>query len=322
MVAVPHLSGRVFPSTASTRTWLTDAADLPPLLRGDRATVVRPRRPGARHLRRQRSKAAVGQDLRPQAPPRSAPHRRGTPAAVRGDHPRRGHAAAVRSPLGRHRDQTPRPVGVPLRAQGHHRTVGGRPAIRAVSSSTGHPPPPTVSRTRCGTRLSKRSGRPTRRARRARRRRPRRRAGGARDVGRAGRRRHDRRRRLGGRRRRAARRAGPRPCEQPPPALPAQVSVSTLVELGRDPDAVAQRLRRRLPTRPDPHALLRHRVSRLGAAVLRRRAAVRPRRPARCGRLRHRARRRGRLWPSCRPRSRCRRGPRAPRSTSRCRSTW
>ena len=39
VVAVPHLSGRVFPSTAQRRTWLTDAADLPPLLRGDRATV-------------------------------------------------------------------------------------------------------------------------------------------------------------------------------------------------------------------------------------------------------------------------------------------
>ncbi len=39
VVAVPHLSGRVFPSTASMRTWLTDAADLPPLLRGDRATL-------------------------------------------------------------------------------------------------------------------------------------------------------------------------------------------------------------------------------------------------------------------------------------------
>ena len=37
IVAVPHLSARVFPSTASNRTWLTDAADLPPLLRGDRA---------------------------------------------------------------------------------------------------------------------------------------------------------------------------------------------------------------------------------------------------------------------------------------------
>ena len=42
-----------------------------------------------------------------------------------------------------------------------------------------------------------------------------------------------------------------------PRQLPArQLSVSTLVELGRDPDGVAQRLRRRLPTRPDPHALL------------------------------------------------------------------
>jgi DNA helicase-2/ATP-dependent DNA helicase PcrA len=44
--------------------------------------------------------------------------------------------------------------------------------------------------------------------------------------------------------------------EPPPPPLPAQLSVSTLVELGRDPDAVAARLRRRLPIRPDPHALL------------------------------------------------------------------
>jgi DNA helicase-2/ATP-dependent DNA helicase PcrA len=39
VVAVPHLSARIFPSTASKRTWLTDPADLPPLLRGDRATA-------------------------------------------------------------------------------------------------------------------------------------------------------------------------------------------------------------------------------------------------------------------------------------------
>jgi DNA helicase-2/ATP-dependent DNA helicase PcrA len=39
VVAVPHLSGRVFPSTGTARTWLTDAGDLPPLLRGDRASV-------------------------------------------------------------------------------------------------------------------------------------------------------------------------------------------------------------------------------------------------------------------------------------------
>lgn len=39
IVAVPHLVSRVFPSTAQARTWLSDAADLPPLLRGDRATL-------------------------------------------------------------------------------------------------------------------------------------------------------------------------------------------------------------------------------------------------------------------------------------------
>ncbi len=42
VVAVPHLSTGVFPSTASTRTWLTDAADLPPLLRGDRTSAGAP----------------------------------------------------------------------------------------------------------------------------------------------------------------------------------------------------------------------------------------------------------------------------------------
>ena len=39
VVAVPHLSGGLFPSTTQARTWLTDAADLPPLLRGDRSTT-------------------------------------------------------------------------------------------------------------------------------------------------------------------------------------------------------------------------------------------------------------------------------------------
>jgi DNA helicase-2/ATP-dependent DNA helicase PcrA len=38
LVAIPHLSGRIFPSAGvSARTWLSDAAALPPLLRGDRA---------------------------------------------------------------------------------------------------------------------------------------------------------------------------------------------------------------------------------------------------------------------------------------------
>ncbi|MDQ1487133.1 MAG: ATP-dependent helicase UvrD/PcrA, partial [Actinomycetota bacterium] len=40
VVAVPHLSGRLFPSTTSRRTWMSDPSDLPPLLRGDKATAT------------------------------------------------------------------------------------------------------------------------------------------------------------------------------------------------------------------------------------------------------------------------------------------
>jgi DNA helicase II / ATP-dependent DNA helicase PcrA len=47
-----------------------------------------------------------------------------------------------------------------------------------------------------------------------------------------------------------------RSVQRPAPALPTQLSVSGLVELARDPVNAAQRLTRRLPTRPDPHALL------------------------------------------------------------------
>ncbi|CAJ1501548.1 ATP-dependent DNA helicase [[Mycobacterium] kokjensenii] len=44
--------------------------------------------------------------------------------------------------------------------------------------------------------------------------------------------------------------------EPPVRRLPGLLSVSNLVELSRDPDGAAQRLTRRLPGRPDPHALL------------------------------------------------------------------
>ncbi|MGH3583077.1 MAG: PD-(D/E)XK nuclease family protein, partial [Mycobacterium sp.] len=44
--------------------------------------------------------------------------------------------------------------------------------------------------------------------------------------------------------------------EPEPVPLPGQLSVSMLVELGKDRAAALQRLRRRLPVRPDPHALL------------------------------------------------------------------
>ncbi len=39
VVAVAHLSGGTFPSNASRSSWLTDAGELPPLLRGDRAAA-------------------------------------------------------------------------------------------------------------------------------------------------------------------------------------------------------------------------------------------------------------------------------------------
>ncbi|OBA80232.1 ATP-dependent DNA helicase [Mycobacterium sp. 1164966.3] len=49
-----------------------------------------------------------------------------------------------------------------------------------------------------------------------------------------------------------------RVCATRPPIhlLPSQLSVSALVDLARDPAAATQRLIHRLPTRPDPHALL------------------------------------------------------------------
>ncbi len=47
-----------------------------------------------------------------------------------------------------------------------------------------------------------------------------------------------------------------RAARRPAPPLPAQLSVSALVDLRRDPEGAAQRLNRRLPRRPDAHALL------------------------------------------------------------------
>ncbi len=38
--------------------------------------------------------------------------------------------------------------------------------------------------------------------------------------------------------------------------LPPQLSVSALVDIGRDPEGALRRLQRRVPVRPDPHALL------------------------------------------------------------------
>ena len=47
-----------------------------------------------------------------------------------------------------------------------------------------------------------------------------------------------------------------RAAQPPAVTLPSGLSVSSLVDLARDPEHAAQRLARRLPARPEPHALL------------------------------------------------------------------
>ena len=107
-----------------------------------------------------------------------------------------------------------------------------------------------------------------------------------------------------------------------PPRCPPQLSVSSLVELGPRSRRRAAPAAPQAARPPRSARLAGHRISRLGAAVLRSRAAVRPRRSARRGRRSSWRARTRRASPNCRPRSWRRRGRRAPRSTSRCPSTW
>ncbi|MBV9091813.1 MAG: ATP-dependent helicase [Mycobacteriaceae bacterium] len=250
VVAAPHLSARIFPSTASARTWLTDAADLPPLLRGDRAARGMPGVPVLDTSR---------MTDRKQLADRISEHR-GRLQQRRLDEERRLLYVAIT----RAQDM--------LLLSGHHwGSTATRPSgpsdflcelkdIIERSAAEGNPcgvvehwaPPPAdgepnplrdrkVEALWPADPLADRRG----------------------DVER------------GAALVRAAAQAQPdddpdgwaadvdallaeraRTAEPRKITLPQNISVSALVELGRDPDAAVQRLLRRLPARPDPHALL------------------------------------------------------------------
>jgi DNA helicase-2/ATP-dependent DNA helicase PcrA len=256
VVAVPHLSGRIFPSTASTRTWLTDAGDLPPLLRGDRATVSEHgipvldtsdvndrkrlsdkisdhrRRLEQRRIDEERRLLYVALTRAEDTLLLSGHHWGATGSKPRGPSDflcelkdiieTSENNTAAGDPCGvvEHWAPTP-PDGEsnPLRNRAIEALWPADPVGAQRSDvDTGAA---MVTQAMSGGLDANTSDVD----------------GWAADVD-----------ALLAERDRAA--------DQTVLPLPAQLSVSTLVELGRDPDGVAQRLRRRLPARPDPHALL------------------------------------------------------------------
>jgi DNA helicase-2/ATP-dependent DNA helicase PcrA len=252
VVAVPHLSAGVFASTASTRTWLTDPADLPPLLRGDRASA------GAHGVP---VLDTSGVTNRKQLSDKISAHRRQLEQRRVDEERRLLYVAITRA------EDT-------LLLSGHHwGATGVKPRgpsdflceLKDVidrSVAAGEPcgvaehwaPPPAAGESN-----------PLRNSV----------VEAAWPVDPLGTRRRDVER--GAVLVAAAMSADPpasadvgewvaevdallaeraRGPQQPAPALPNQLSVSDVVELGRDPAAALRRLMRRLPARPDPHALL------------------------------------------------------------------
>lgn len=254
VVAVAHLSGRVFPSTASAQTWLTDPGDLPPLLRGDRATVSRhgvPVLKTAAVTNRKMLSDTISDHKDRLAQRRIDEERRLLYVAITRAQDTlllSGHhwGATEAKPRG------PSEFLLEIKAVVEESAVTGDPC--GVVEQWADPPADGASnplRDNTVEALWPAGAPSTRRACLD---------GGADLVAQA----------MAGRldangpdvegwrtdvdallaeRERSAPRATP-------PPLPPQLSVSTLVELKRAPDAVAARLRRRLPSRPDPHALL------------------------------------------------------------------
>jgi DNA helicase-2/ATP-dependent DNA helicase PcrA len=253
VVAVPHLSGRVFPSTASTRTWLTDAGELPPLLRGDRATVSEHGVPvldtSDVNNRKRLSDNISDHKCRLEQRRVDEERRLLYVALTRAEdtlllsgHHWGGSEAKPRGPsdflcelkdIIEQSDAEGDPCGVVEQwaaapADGALNPLRDRPieALWPTDPVGAHRTDvdggaAIVTKAMAGDLEANANDVD----------------GWAADVD-----------ALLAERDSAA--------SVPAPSLPAQLSVSTLVELSRDPDAVAQRLRRRLPTRPDHHALL------------------------------------------------------------------
>ena len=253
VVAVPHLSGRVFPSTASPRTWLSDPADLPPLLRGDRATASEhgvpvldtsdvndrkslsdtitehKRRLDQRRVDEERRLLYVALTRAEDTLLLSGHHWGATELKPRGpseflvevrDVIER--SAAVGDPCGVIEAWAPDPANGdrnPLQENVVQRSWPTDP-VGAARTDVDRGAALVTSVMAGGADSDAVDV-----------------DGWAADVD-------------------ALLAERERAMERPPVALPAQLSVSALVDIGRDPAGAAQRLQRRLPVRPDPHAAL------------------------------------------------------------------